>query len=76
MFKVPLLIRILDADDELAVVMAGKQIVEQCGTGVPDMQVTGWAWCITYADFLCHMKYPLFCKAVCIVLASLFDAFL
>ena len=76
MFKVTFLVRVFDTDNELAVVVASKQVVEQCGTSVSDMQVTGRAWCITYADFLCHMKYPLFCEAVYFVLVYLFDTFL
>ena len=40
---IPLLIRVVDAQDELAAVLAGKQPIEQGGPHAADVQVTGRA---------------------------------
>src|SRR5699024_4506749 len=49
---VPCLVGVLDAYDEIPVVVSRKQVVEQRGSCIADVQVPRGAGCISYSDFI------------------------
>src|SRR5699024_11218784 len=49
---VPCLVGVLDAYDEIPVVVSRKQVVEQRGACIADVQVPRGAGCLSYSDFI------------------------
>ena len=46
------LVGILDAENHLAAILFGEQVVIQCGAHTADVKRSGGAWCKTYSYFL------------------------
>jgi hypothetical protein len=51
---IPALIRIFNAEDEIAPVAPGEQIVIKDRPDTPKVQSTGGAWRKSYSDFFAH----------------------
>jgi len=50
-------VRVFDAEDHGAALLAGEEPIEESGTGIADVQMAGRGWCETYADgILRHEK--------------------